>query len=219
MSRLDSDDDEQLSLNLPIEPVLRIYGIYNTDTRVNLRIHAGGSDAPCVYYVNTSTFTPDTPDVQLRTDDAKAGPVVAFGQFHNFSGHVTLGLGDPDDTSGDIIYEELRKESRLVDREYMFETDLGEDANGVRRTYVWRRTIGQKSLLANYSCCEAATGRLVAYFAKSTGRESVKKVGELCVTAQTSTRFDELLLLSWLAIREKENRNAWYAGGMMSGTA
>lgn len=215
MSRVDSDEDEHPASQLPKESVLKTYGVHNTGSRINFRIRAGGSDAPCVYYVNNSTFTPGSPDVQLRAGDSKDGALIAFGKFHTFSSHVTLGMGNPDD-SGNVVYEELKKESRLVHSEYVFETDLGNPNNSKRRTYVWRRTIG-KNLFANYSCLDAATGQLVAYFAK-TGRKSLKKVGRLCITAKTSQRFDELLLASWTAIREKETRNAWYAGGIISGT-
>lgn len=110
------------------------------------------------------------------------------------------------------MYEELHKESKIAHSEYVFEMDVAQ--NEKRRKFIWRRTIG-KGLFANYACMDAATGQLVAYCAK-TGRKSMKKVGKLCVMSQTGQRFDELLLISWLAIREKENRNAWYAGGIIS---
>ena len=208
----DSEPEEHPN-SAPPDAVLKTYGVYNTGTRINFLVHEGGSSGPVAYYVNNSTFTPGTPDVQLRQGDDKHGPVVAYGKFHNLSGHVTLCLDDPDGKGS--VCEELEKKSRIAHSEYVFETDVTSDRQ--RRTYIWRRTIG-KGMFANYACMDGATGQLMAYFSK-TGTKSLKKVGRLCVTAPTVPGFDQLLLVSWFAIREKENRNAWYAGGLISGTS
>lgn len=207
---VDSEGEEHPSSSPP-EAVRRTYGVFNTGTRINFRVHDGGSQGPVLYYINNSTFTPGTPDVQVRLGDDKNGQIVAFGKFHNLSGHVTMGLGSPD--SRGIVYEELTKVSRLTHSEYVFESDQ----MGRRCKYIWRRTIG-KGLSANYACVDAGSGRLMAYFAK-TGMKSAKKVGRLCVTADTSEGFNLMLLVSWLAIREKENRNAWVVGGILSTAA
>lgn len=183
---------------------------------MNFRVHAGGSSTPCIYYINNSTFTPGTPDVQLR-GGSNDGTVVAFAKFHNLSRHVTLGLGSPDDKTSPTIFEEMKKESRLIHSEYIFETDMGSRVDGKRNKYVWKRTVGKKSF-ANYACLDAATGQLIACF-EETGAKSSTKVGRLCVTAQTSEKFDELLLVSWMSILEQENRNVWHAGRIISATA
>lgn len=210
-SKLEDSEGEEYPNSAPPDAVVRTYGVYNTGTRINFRVHDGGSKSPVIYYVNNSTFTPGTPDVQVRQGDEKSGPIVAFGKFHNLSGHVTLGIGAPDGQPAPI-FEELKKESRLTHSEYVFETNFTPD--GQRHKYIWRRTIG-KGLFANYACLDSGTGQLVAYFAK-TGAKSAKKVGRLCLTAQTRPELDRLLLVSWFAMREKENRNAWYVGGFIS---
>lgn len=208
----DSEPEEHPG-STPPEAVRQTYGVFNTSSRINFRIHNGGSQGPVVFYINNSVFTPGTPDVQVIRGADKDGPIVAFGKFHNLSGHVTMGLGTPD--SDAVVFEELQKASRLTHSEYVFESDQA-TPDKRRVKYIWQRTIG-KGLVANYACVDAGSGRLMAYFAK-TGAKSAKKVGRLCVTADTTEEFHLLLLLSWMAIREKENRNAWYAGGWISGT-
>lgn len=208
----DSEAEEHPG-STPREAVRQTYGIFSTSSRINFRIHAGGSQSPIVFYVNNSIFTPSTPDVQVMRGADKNGPIVAFGKFHNLSGHVTVGLGSPD--SDGVVFEELHKVSQLVHSEYVFESDQA-TPDKRRAKYIWRRTIG-KGLFANYACVDAENGRMMAYFVK-TGMRSAKKVGRLCVTAETTDQFHLLLLVSWLAIREKENRNAWYVGGWVSGT-
>ncbi|KAK2608402.1 hypothetical protein QQS21_003088 [Conoideocrella luteorostrata] len=199
----DSEPEEHPN-SAPPEAVVKTFAVYNTSTRINFQVRQDNSSGPIVYHVNNSTFSPGTPDVQLRRGDSKDGPMVAFGKFHNLNSNVTLGLGDP---SQQPVFEEMNKESRLTHSEYVMEVQ--------GRRYVWRRTIG-KGLFANYACLDGATGRLVAYFAK-TGAKSLKKVGRLCFTAELEEARERLLLVSWFAIREKENRNAWYVGGFIAG--
>ncbi|KAJ6780647.1 hypothetical protein PWT90_01743 [Aphanocladium album] len=177
MSPVDSDGDEQPPSSPANEPILKIYGVYNTGTRIKFRVHTGDYDSPCVYYVNSSTFTPGTPDVELRAGDSQDGSVVAFGTFHSLSGNVTMGIGDPEDESGHAIYVELKKESSLVHSDYVFETDLTASTDGKRVTYTWRRNIG-KRLFANYSCLDAATGQLVAYFDRAGPKSREKDVAD-----------------------------------------
>ena len=208
-SRGSSDEDiDQTSL--PPDTVHRTYGIFNTGSHINFRIHAGGSKDPVVYYCNNSIFTPGTPDVELHAGDRRDGPIVSYAKFHNLSSHVTLGLGDP---KADPVFEELRKDSKIAHSEYIFETAAMHDAT--RRKLIWRRTIG-KNLYANYACLDGATGKVMAYYA-STGNKSMKKVGKLCVTSNEGDQFEQLLLVSFLSIREKESRNAWYTGGLIAG--
>lgn len=206
---VDSEGEEHLS-SPPTEAVRRTYGVLNTGTRINLHVHDGGSQGPVLYYINISTSTPGTPDVQVRLGDYKNGQIVALGKFRNLSDHVTMGLDSPD--SEGVVYEEL-KVSRLTHSEYVF----GSDHMGRRAKYIWRRAIA-KGLFANYACVDAGSGRLMAYFAQ-TGMKSAKKAGRLCVTAATSEGFNLMLLMSWLAIREKENRNAWFVGTILSTTS
>lgn len=116
----------------------------------------------------------------MRSGDSKDRPVIAPGKFQNLSSHVTLGLGDPNGTDKQsIIYEELHKETTIAHSEYVFATDVS--PNGNRRKLIWCRTI-RNGLFANSACMDAATVQLGVYFAK-TGRNSIKKVGKLSVTA------------------------------------
>ncbi|KAJ3491222.1 hypothetical protein NLG97_g5631 [Lecanicillium saksenae] len=208
MSGIDSDEDEHPSLGLPTEGVLKTYTLYYTGRRMRFRIHTGGSKGSCVYHVS-STFTPGTPDVQLRAGDSDDGPVVAFGKFHSFSGNITIGTCDDPGTKpgSGVIHEQVMRESGPVRSKYMFETDASAGWGGLhKRRFAWGRMAGRRNL-AEYACLDAATGQRVAYVVGA-GRRSPNKVGRLCVTAQTSKRFDELLLVSWFAIHEKENRDA-----------
>lgn len=158
---------------VPPDTVLRTYGIVNTGSHVNFRIHDGGSQSPCVYYINNSMFTPGTPDVQLLEGDSRDGPMVAFAKFHNLSAHVTIGLGDP--ASNSVVCEELHKVSKIAHSEYVFETS--ENRSGKRRKYIWRRTVG-KNLHANYACLDGATGNVVAYFLNS-GLKELEEGGQV----------------------------------------
>ena len=198
--------------SLPADTVLRTYGIFNTASHINFEIHAGGSKDPVVYHCNNSMFTPGTPDVQLRAGNESTGPVVAFGKFHNLSSRVTLGLGDPKEYP---VFEDMVKESKVAHSEYTFQTSVTRDER--RQTLIWRRTIG-KDLYANYVCLNGATGKLMAYYV-STGNKSFKKVGKLCVTSQEGDSFEQLLLVSFLSIREKASRNAWSTGGIIAGNS
>lgn len=160
-------------------------------------------------------WTPGTPDVQLLGGDSKDGPMVAFAKFHNLSGNVTVGLGDPSNGQP-AACEELRKVSKLAHSEYQFDTSAAQ--HGMRRTYIWRRTIG-KDLNANYACLDAATGAIVAYFINAgLGlKKWATKMGELRMTSDEGPGFEQLLLVTLMAIREKENRNAWYTGAVVAG--
>ena len=143
----------------------------------------------------------------------KDGPLVASAKFHKLSGNIELALGDA--KTDDVPSEHMKKQSIIVHKEYTFETDMGED--GKRHKFTWKRTLG-KGLHSNYTCEDSTTGEMVAYFAK-TGGKSLRKVGKLCYTLQSSTEeLDLMILLSWLAMRERQVRSEWYSAGIAGGS-
>ena len=74
----------------------KTYDIFHTRSHLNLRIT--DEDNNNIYYVNSSAFTPGTPDVTFHSGSSKADPVVAIARWgHMYDRKIRIGLGDPED--------------------------------------------------------------------------------------------------------------------------
>ena len=199
---------EKVHAGLPLEAFDKTYGIYNTGNGYNATVHRGDADGPCLYYTASgSSKTSRTSDVEVHAE-SENGPTVAFAKFSKLSGDITISLSDPDviENSSAISDHKMQKDSPISQKEWMFESaaEPGEKP----RIYIWRRIQG-KALNADYECLDASSGEVIACFRKA-GSMS-KKIGDLCSNVESSTdSLDLLLLLSLLALREKEKRRSWY---------
>ena len=122
--------------------------------------------------------------------------MVAFAKLHATSRHVLLGSGDyQKDPEERLVWEEMRREKfRLQRSDYEFDTSVGP---GPRRKYGWRRDKEHLTKTA-YRCVDDA-GQVVASML-SGGMFNWKKAGEIEIAEGLEKGFEELLIVSALAI-------------------
>ncbi len=185
---------DSLPSNFTPSSEMKTYNMYYTTSRTNVRLHLGSSSSPCVYYGEGSLLTVK-PQIRLRSGDSKSAPMVAVAKIHLTSRHILLGTGDyQKDSEDSFVWEEMRREkTRLQRSDYEFDTSVG---LGPRRTYSWR--VDHHMTKTAYRCVDDA-GQVVANM-RSGGMCDWRKGGELDVAEGLEKEFEELLVVSALAI-------------------
>ncbi|KAI9713961.1 MAG: hypothetical protein M1820_000691 [Bogoriella megaspora] len=176
---------------------MKVYSMYYTAFKNNVKLYLGSSSDPCTYYGKTTVMTKN-PTIQLRSDDSPAGLTVAFAKFSWVSRHILLGSGDNARIAEDkIVWEKMNREKNKLRRShYVFSTSVGSES-GARREYRWRRDMDRLASTA-YKCVDDQ-GDVVANML-SGGFFNWKKGGEIELADGVPKDLEELLIVGALAI-------------------
>jgi hypothetical protein len=198
-------------------PYLKEYGFYYTKRHTNLQVCSGGQKN-VVYLSEISEFS-SVPDVQLHQGIDKQGPVVATARFR-WSRDLKLGLGNPEVSEKDVIWENMENISRGIGHsKYRFEMTI----NNERRSFLWQRTraaadgvegVG-KIINWNYKLVDERAGETQAVYLENFLR-AWKKKGKLQLKADLGMEWELMVLLGCLGLCEKASRRARHrarAGG------
>ncbi|GFF42823.1 hypothetical protein IFM46972_07001 [Aspergillus udagawae] len=186
----------------------RLYHIYNTLFRHDYNVHNANKEQ--LYHVHNSTWTPKKPDLSVHAGTSAEAPVLAVCKFLHFSRHLVVGLGNPE-TPNSVDWEDLVSLSHLHAR-YRFQMSLNSEYGVERRAFIWKSThsvgIGDtnpsKFSWRNYKLVDEATDRLVAVFTSSIW--GCKKSGKLEIYANYGENFDLMVIITALALYEKQRR-------------
>lgn len=84
-------------------------------------LHIEGKDAKhAQFYVETSLMLPTKKDVTIHAGHDSKGKIVADVDLKNFSGHYTIGLGDPNDANSYVTEELDRVKGWATKHEFEF---------------------------------------------------------------------------------------------------
>lgn len=157
-----------------------------------------------IYNAETHQIS-SSPDVVLRQGPGKDAPIVALARFR-WSRHLKLGLGDPDVSEKDIVWEDMLNVSKGIGHsQYRFEMTI----DNQRRSFLWQRTrdpadgvsgLG-KLASCNYKLVDLVTGDTVAVFIENW--HSLRKLGKLQLTANLGNDWELMVVLAIAALIEK----------------
>ncbi|KAK1150025.1 hypothetical protein N8T08_003583 [Aspergillus melleus] len=196
----------------------RIYNIYHTVLHHHYDVTL--ADKTPLYHVENSLIRPKKPDLTVHAGN-ESGPVVAVCKFLHFSRHLKVGLGDPQNVS-DVQWEDLVCQNYKLTK-YRWQMTTGSPYEEViKRSFVWKRThnVGvedsKPSILSsrNFKLVNEQTGRIVAVFT-SNNLKSFTKCGKLQISADYGREFELMVILTVLALYEKQRRrnNSGNGGG------
>ncbi|KAL4897460.1 hypothetical protein BDV59DRAFT_167769 [Aspergillus ambiguus] len=198
-------------------PGSRLYHVYHTMFRYDYNVTA--ADKTPLFHVYNSLFTPKKPDLTVHAGSDENGPAVAACKFLHFSRHFKVCIGNPDDVSS-TQWEDLVCQN-MWHNKFRWQMTIND---GRRKSFVWKSTHsvgagGEKPSVFNSNCwklLDERSGRIVAVF---TGKmASLKKSGQLQVDADYGQKFDLMVLVTVLALYEKQRRrNSSAAGGSGGG--
>ena len=182
---------------------LQIFGLYKTWENKDIRIRKGISFTdPVIYHSTTSIkFGGAATAIHLRTCLAnEKTKIVASCVLNPLPGSTKLNLGEPGNLT-QTVQMAAKKSSWLGSpQEYAFsplQTTLGS-----ARELIWHR--GPKQDV----CRNVTTGAEIARFTKNEPLTG-SKLGSLhFMDSSSHTDFEQLLLMSWLAVHEKEMKRA-----------
>ncbi|EAW10923.1 uncharacterized protein ACLA_065570 [Aspergillus clavatus NRRL 1] len=193
----------------------RLYHIYNSLWRHDYNVSTG--DKAPLYHVNNSSLTPKKPDLTIHAGTSISAPVVAVCKFLHFSRHFKVGLGDPQSPNS-VTWEDLVCLS-FVHVRYRFQMTV-DTGNGIeRRPFVWKHTYSvgvgdtKPSLLTwrNFKLVDEATDQLIAVFTSNSW--GYKKSGKLELHANFGQEFDLMVIITGLALYERQRRQRASSSG------
>lgn len=190
----------------------KVYDVMHTGYHRDYRIF--NPDGTAAYYVDNSTFTPETPDVTLHAGDEKSNPIIGVGKFSTmFSKHISIGLGDPKANGGrDTVWYMMERSSNFLKQsEFKFNMKLTpSDAHA--HTFIWKRTsksvVGDDATfsMSNFKLIDGANAEIVATFANN-GLKSWKKKGKFrIVQGVYGPDFEKVALIAVLCLLERVRR-------------
>jgi hypothetical protein len=190
----------------------RLFHVFHTRNHRDLIVTTEDNKQQ-VFFVKNSTYTPKQPDVTLHMGNDQHAPIAAICKFINFSGDIKIGLGDPDDHQG-AVWEDLQKKT-WNHSEYSWEMNIGHE----RRVFTWKRTHhvgvddGKPSLTnRNFKLHDPRTDELLAVYANA-GLMSLRKCGKFQINVDYGKDFDTMVILTALALLEKQRRRSRHSGG------
>ncbi|KAA8645591.1 hypothetical protein EYZ11_001782 [Aspergillus tanneri] len=202
-----------------LNPDSRLYHIYRTVLHHHYDVT---SDKSPVFHLENSLFRPKKPDLTVHAGSDKNGPIVAVCKFLHFSRHLKLGLGDPQNIN-EVSWEDLVCQNYKL-TQYRWQMTV-RTANGpTRQSFLWKTThsVGvdgaKPAMLStrNYKLLDEQTGRIVAVFT-SNSLKSFTKCGKLQIDVDYGQEFEVMVILTVLALYEKQrrrnNRNNSGGGG------
>lgn len=159
-----------------------------------------------LYYVDSSLFTANKPDLTVHMGINNKAPVIATCKFMHFSRDFYVGLGDPQSPSQvdweDVSCQGFRRNS------YRWQMNLPSG----RHTFIWKRThsVGVEDVplssisYRNFKLVDELTGQILAVFTND--YLNTKKAGDFQVYADYGGAFNLISLVTVLALYEKGSR-------------
>ncbi|KAI9367167.1 hypothetical protein BJX61DRAFT_343719 [Aspergillus egyptiacus] len=195
----------------------RLYHIYHSQFRYDYRV----TDAEKIhlYFVCNSQMTPGKPDLAVHTGKDSRAPVAGVCKFIHFSRHCKVGLGDPQQVPGAMVWEDLQGQN-LTMTKYRWQLSVRVADGGLeRRSFLWKRTqsVGaagdSPSVLSvrNFKLVDELTGQVVGVFTSS--GLSMRKNGKLQVATEYGPDFELMALITLLAMYERFRRRFVGDGG------
>ncbi|KAF9886430.1 hypothetical protein FE257_011462 [Aspergillus nanangensis] len=213
-SMIDSDSFDG-ALSKPT-PDSRLYNIYNTVLRHDYNVT--GADKTPIFHIHNSTIKPKKPDLTIHSGGDENGTVLAVCKFLHFSRHFKVCLGDPHDLNlaqwEDLVCQNMRR------NKYRWQMTIPNVAGPQRRSFVWKSThhvgIGDDTpSIFNARCwklVEEQTGQVVAVFLAK-NLKSFTKSGKLQIDVNYGQDFDLMVLITVLALYEKQRRRSQNSAG------
>ncbi|PLB49615.1 hypothetical protein P170DRAFT_357589 [Aspergillus steynii IBT 23096] len=197
----------------------RLYNIYHTVLHHHYDVTL--ADKTPLYHVENSLIRPKKPDLTVHGGMDESAPIVAVCKFLHFSRHLKVGLGDPQNIS-DVQWEDLVCMNYQLTKYRWQMTMRSPYGEVIKRSFVWKRThsVGvedsKPSILSsrNYKLVNEQTDRIVAVFT-SNSLKSFTKCGKLQIHADYGREFELMVILTVLALYEKQRRrnNSGNGGG------
>jgi hypothetical protein len=189
-------------------PRLKTYGFYYTKRHTNLKVCDEQKNV--IYFSNVHEVS-SSPDVVLHHGPDKHAPVVAVAQFR-WSRDLKLGLGNPQTSENDVVWEEMKNLSKGIGHsKYRLEMTIDHQ----RRSFLWQRTrdsadgvegVG-RLINWNYKLVDERTGEVLAVYLENFLKGWLKK-GKLQLKADLGREWELMVLLGSLGLCEKASRRA-----------
>lgn len=195
----------------------RLYNIYHTVLHHHYDVTL--ADKTPLYHVENSLIRPKKPDLTVHAGVDASAPIAAVCKFLHFSRHFKVGLGDPQSIS-DVQWEDLVCLNYQLTKFRWQLTQRSPYDEVFKRSFVWKRThhvgVGdtKPSILSsrNYKLVDEQTDRIVAVFTSNT-LKSFTKCGKLEIHVDHGRDFDLMVILTVLALYEKQRRRSNSANG------
>lgn len=150
-----------------------------------------------IYHVDNSHWTPGKPDLTFHAGANTTGPIAGVSKYRHFSSDTEIGLGDPAQAHA-IEWLCLNRDSRMSVR-YSFRMNIGSDHQS--RTFTWKRTRSLGSGRFGSLKLVDESDRVLAVL--SSGGSFTSTSGQMDIYVQYGERFQLMVLVSGLALREK----------------
>jgi hypothetical protein len=161
------------------------------------------SNGQPIYHVDNSHWTPGKPDLTFHAGANTTGPIAGVSKYRHFSSDTEIGLGDPSQPHA-IEWFRLNRDSIMSGRysiRITLGTTTGSNNNNQQqqqsRTFTWKKTRSLSRHSGGLKLVDESD-RVVAVFA-SEGSLS----GQMDIYVQYGERFQLIVLVSGLALREK----------------
>lgn len=219
--RRESESSSQYALEDAMNaatPHLKTYGIYYTKWHTNLQVC---DEQKNVIYFSSFHQVGSSPDVILHQGPDKDAPVVGVAQFR-WSRDLKLGLGSPETSEQDVVWEEMKNVSKAFGHsKYRFEMTLHHQ----RRSFLWQRTRDSadgvegagKLINWNYKLVDERTGEVMAVYLENLFKSWMKK-GKLQLKADLGRDWELMVLLGSLGLCEKAIRRVRQRSGVHGGS-
>jgi hypothetical protein len=201
----------------------RLFHVYYNTCRRNLTITA--EDKTPVFFVKNRSLISGKNDVIFHAGQHESDPTVAVCKFRAFSADSKVGLGNPDEPSR-MVWEDMTKETwnhskyRWEMTIYPSTTDkTAVTSHGERKGFVWKRThsvgIGDSMprwlSARNFKLEDESTRKIIAVYSDN-GAKSFNKCGKFQIDVDFGKDFDTMVLITGLALLEKERRRRQSGG-------
>jgi hypothetical protein len=171
-----------------------------------------------IYHVDNSHWTPGKPDLTFHTGPNTNGPIAGVSKYRHFSSDTEIGLGDPSQPNA-IEWFCLNRDNWMSVRysiRITVGTGIGSDHQPQPRTFIWKKTRSLSNHSGGLKLVDESE-RVVAVFASGGSFSSTS--GTLDIYVQYGERFQLMVLVSGLALREKLLRARKAAAGGGGGGA
>lgn len=171
------------------------------------------SNGQPLYHVDNSHWTPGKPDLTFHTGPTTNGPIAGVSKYRHFSSDTEIGLGDPSQPHT-MEWFCLNRDG-LMSVRYSIRMNMASSGGDRQlRTFTWKKThaLGRHGGLKLVD----ESDRVLAVLGSG---GSFSSTGLLDIYAQYGERFQLLVLVSGLALREKlaRARNARAGAGAGAG--
>lgn len=163
-------------------------------------------DGTHVLHVDNSTMRLGTgkPDMTFHSGSDNNGQIAGVVRFRHLSSDTEIGFGDPNQSSKIDNDWECMSRQGVWKSTYHFQTEVGDDKP---HSFTWKPTKSMGSGRAgDLKLVDDGTQEVVAVFLAS--GSIIKKTGQLDIYANYGERFQLMVLMSGLAIREKQRRSS-----------